>query len=103
MFKEDIMKHNLQGVISAIINEIVERCNAEGLKETLGSILMAVLTELQTMMTQGDASAIPADQRENYLNYFGGLAQVLLVRIGGERISDEMAKNIMQLTNSIVN
>lgn len=35
MYKPEFVQHNLQGVISAIINEIVEKCDAEGLKDGL--------------------------------------------------------------------
>jgi hypothetical protein len=49
MYKEDVVKNNLQGVLSAIINEIVEKCDAEGLKSTLKEVLNAVLNELYSM------------------------------------------------------
>lgn len=74
MYKPDIVQHNLSGVLSAYINDIVERCDAEGLNECLLSLLNLVLTELSSMAQNPNHNNIPPEQSENYINYFSGLA-----------------------------
>ena len=82
MFKPEIITNNLQGYLSSIINEIVEKCDSTNCMQFMTDLLSYVLNTLSSVIQPGFDASMDKTKKENLINYLGGLAQIVLVRVG---------------------
>ena len=52
MFKEEIIKNNLQGYLSSIINEIVEKCDAVSNVSFMIYLMEYIFKTLESVISQ---------------------------------------------------
>ena len=97
--KEDAITNGLLHGLCDSVNSIVEECDSAGLKEANQNFLTNFLTVIsdQNKNPQAITPNLNEEQRELLINNYCGSVQVFLVRLGKERLNQELCENIVKL------
>ena len=66
IYKPDFIKNNVQGIASAAINEICEKCDSDNLKDPIQEMLMTILQELAESTTTGYHLKLKKEKMEDF-------------------------------------
>jgi hypothetical protein len=99
----DLLQGGFSSMTSDAVNDISQHCDNEGLRQSLQELCDHLLTMMDELAQRGTytGNQYSEEHIEQLVNNFGGLLQVLVVRIGREHMPQELIQKTFNTLSSV--